>query len=100
MAEVNILYHKQTNSWWIDKNMDGFTFRNYMNEHNVGLGTIETNTNNKPDDHDLYEIESAFLPKWIKSLMDITEDIETNGFKNAVKVTDSQLSNLLSNLLK
>lgn len=95
MAEVNILYHKQTNTWWIDKNMDGFTFKKYMSEHNVGLGTIKTHTNNKPDDNNLYEIDSSFLPKWIKPFMGITEEIENNGFKNAIKVTDEQLKDFL-----
>jgi hypothetical protein len=95
MADLNIYYHKQTNSWWINKEMDGFTFKNYVIENPVGLGRIEMNTNNKLEITDLYEIDSAFIPSHIKKLNGITEEIEENGLENAVKVSDKELKDLL-----
>jgi len=96
MADVNIYYHKKTNSWWINKNIDGFTLKNYIADNPVGLGRIEMNTNDKSQVNDLYGISSVFISDYIKKLSGITEEIEENGLENAEKLTDEQLKELLN----
>ncbi len=97
MGKVNVLYHKQTNSWWVDKNLDGFTLRNYINENITGLGTIEMDTIDKMEikDSSLFEIESGFIPKHFKLLNGITEELEENGLNNTTKISNEQLKQLL-----
>jgi hypothetical protein len=96
MANINIYYHNQTNSWWINKDIDGFTLRNYIDENPVGLGTITMSTDNKEDIKDLYEISSSFIPSHIKTLSGITKEIEKNGLSNTIKVSDEELKELLN----
>ena len=96
MAEVNIYYDKQTNSWWINKDLDGFSFKNYINEHPVGLGSIEFNTNDESQIKDFYKIASPFIPDYIKKLNGITEEIEKNEFENAIQVSEEELKDLLT----
>lgn len=98
MAEVNIYYHKQTNSWWTNSKLDGFFLRNYISENPVGLGTIEIDTINKFDIKNLHEIHSVIIPDYIKKINGITEEIVENGFKNAIKVSDEQLREILKSL--
>lgn len=96
MAFINIYYHKQTKSWWINKNLDGFSLRNYIDDNPVGLGTIESNTNDKSQIKSLFEIDSSFIPSHIKKLNGITEEITENGLENAIKVSKDQLEDLLN----
>jgi hypothetical protein len=95
MAEINIYYQRQTNSWWADKEIDGFSFNNYIKKYPIGLGTLELDTNDKKQIDDLYEIHLAFIPDYIKKLNNITEEIQDNGFDNALKVTKQELDKLL-----
>ena len=96
MADVNIYYHKQTKSWWVDKNLDGFSLRKYIDENPIGLGTIELNTNEKLQINNLFEINSSFIPSHIKKLNGITEEIKESGLEKAMKVSKDQLEDLLN----
>lgn len=95
MSEVNFYYHKQTNSWWTNSKLDGFSLKNYINENPVWLGTIVLDTNNKSDINNLNEVHSVFIPDYMKKLNGITEEIEKNGFKNATKVSEEELNEIL-----
>jgi hypothetical protein len=95
MAEVNIYYHKQTNSWWTDGKLNGIDLTNYIKENPIGLGTIELDTNNKTDIEDLNEICSMFIPEYLKGLNKISTEIEKNDLKNAQKVSKRKLKNIL-----
>ena len=95
MAKINLYYHKQTDSWWVDSNIDGFTLRNYIKEHSFGLGTIEMNSDNRLNIDGLYFIDSVFIPDYIKKLYGITEEIKENGLENAIQISQDQLSKIL-----
>jgi hypothetical protein len=95
MAELNIYYNKNDKTWWINKDFDGFTLRNYISENPIGLGTVEFKTNDKTKITDLYEVNQAFIPDYIKRLNGITEELEDNGLENAIKVTEQQLEGIL-----
>ena len=96
MADVNIYYHKRTKSWWINKDLDGFTLRNYIIEYPIGLGILESDTNDKSQIKSLYEINSSFIPSYIKKLNGVTEEIEENGLENSIKVSKDQFEDLFN----
>lgn len=100
MAKVNIYYHKQTNSWWTNSELQGIEFSDYIKTYPVGLGTIETESTDKLFvGKGLNEVLIFFIPQNIRDmyfkLMGITKEIEENGFKNATKVTPRQLKKIL-----
>lgn len=68
MADLNIYYNKQTNTWWLNKEMDGFSLQKYIQENPVGLGTVEFTSKKDMEKTKLHRIESAFIPDYIKTI--------------------------------
>lgn len=97
MADVNLYYHKQTNSWWTNSTLDGIDLTNYIKENATGLGTVHMDTENKNDIKalNLNEVMSMFIPDWIKKFNGVSKDIEENGLKNAQKVSEKRLKKIL-----
>lgn len=98
MADVNIYYHKQTDSWWTNSSRDGLELLEYIETNPIGLGTIECDTDDKNHlrKDNFYEILSMCIPSHLKMLNGITEDIKENGLKNATKIKSKrQLKKLL-----
>lgn len=95
MAKVNVFFHKETSSWWTDSELDGIKLVNYIANNPIGLGVIETLTNEKPIGDDIHEIHSMFIPDYIKQFNRISNDIEVNGLQNAQSVSKRQLKKML-----
>lgn len=76
MKALNVLYHLQTNTWWTNKKIDGFTLFRTIKEgkQEIYFGTLTFTTNNKKEllkllnknDICLYEIDSIYIPNFIK----------------------------------
>lgn len=95
MDKVNVFYNKQTNTWWIDKNFDGFTFRDFIKKNITGLGHVEFKTNDISKIKDLYQINSAFVPDYMKKMNGITEELEKNGLDNFIQISEEELDEIL-----
>lgn len=98
MAELNLYYNSQTNSWWTDKEIDGFTFRKYISENPIGLGTIEFNTDVSIEEQakGFYKVYSNFVPEYLKQFYCMTKDINKNRLDKFTQVTDKELENFLN----
>lgn len=78
MEKLNIYYHKQTDSWWINQKISGFEVAQIIKTQAIGMGTIEYDTNdkNKVGGDGLYEIESMYIPDYIKKFNDAVEKLD------------------------
>lgn len=74
MQKVNIMYHKQTNSWWTNSDLKEQKLLDYLNNNESGVGTIECNTTDKSviADENTHEVAPEYVPKLHKMLCGLT----------------------------
>lgn len=97
MADVNVYYHKQTNTWWTNSELDGIELTDYINNNMTGLGTVELDTNDKTQigSSGIQEVHGIFIPNHIKTMSGISQTLEENGLDDSQKVNKRQIKRML-----